>query len=153
MLLWISLLTHYFCNDKFNAFAERPKIFILNCCRGNIHYRTKITDNASSERTDAIVSDDFEWTEPKNATPRGDMYIVWSTTNSRESMRDPDKGSPLIQTLCDEIEKTSDDGSIGSIEFTQLMNNVRHRIKEEHQEQMETQNALARPFYIFNTGT
>jgi len=136
-----------FYNSKFEKLLGCPKFFIFNNCRGDLHYR--LSDNSKSERSDPIEGP-VEMINVENSTPRGDIYIMWSTTEYTKSLRIPEDGSPLFQTLCSLIEKKADNNSLDKIEFTRLLKFVQLDIKRKHEVQTKIEDCLGKTFYLMN---
>ena len=128
-----------FYNHEFHEFAGRPKIFIFNCCRGLMPYRFE-------PKHDGIIASQKKLI--KTEKYKGDMCIVWSTTDGTKSLRLPNEGSPLIQTLCQTIIEKSKYNSLSSTEFASLIKEVQWKVSSDNRVQIDIEDKLAKPFYL-----
>ena len=131
-----------FYNHQFPEFSGRPKIFFINCCRGVLPYRFEPKHDGGIK---ASVKRPLE-------SLRGDMCIVWSTTDGSLSLRMANRGSPLIQTLCQMVMDKAKCNSLSSTEFAGLLNEVQWKVAADSRVQIVVDNKLAKPFYLTLTG-
>ncbi|NXE59095.1 CASP6 protein, partial [Calcarius ornatus] len=120
----IQTLTDMFRGDKCQSLVGKPKIFVIQACRGNQHDDAVIahdaTDN-SSESPDNNTEVDAAgvYTLPAGA----DFIMCYSVAQGYYSHRDTLYGSWYIQDLCETLR---DHGS--SREFTELLTVVNRKV-------------------------
>ena len=132
-----------FYNHDFHQFSGRPKIFIFNCCRG-------VMPRYFEPQHDGITA--CKTTKIKTETYKGDMCIIWSTTDGSISLRLPREGSPLIQTLCKLIVDKAKHKLLPSTEFANLVKEVQWKVKSDNRVQIAIEDKLSKPFYLCCTG-
>ena len=127
-----------FHNEKFKKFAGRPKIFILNCCRGIMphKYEPKTDGIRSTSKTQLQLS-------------KADVCIIWSTVEEAASIRFPTEGSPLIQSLCGMIIDKAIDKTLQSTPFVRaLIPDLSEEVRRKHGTQIEYKSSFAKSFYL-----
>ena len=134
-----------FYNHEFHEFAGRPKIFILNCCRGVMDPRFE------PQHDGGIISS--QTTLRQTETFKGDMCIVWATTDGAKALRYPTEGSPLIRTICNMIMDKAKNNSLSSTEFSRILQEAQRKVREDARTQIVVENTLRKSFFLSEEGT
>ncbi|XP_030207993.1 caspase-6 isoform X2 [Gadus morhua] len=117
----IDEVTALFKGDKCRNLVGKPKIFILQACRGR-EYDPPVTGMAgdSDEEEDQVVADAGVF----NTLPAGaDFLMCYCVAKGYFSFRDPFYGSWYIQDLCETLKWCGD-----SLEFTELLTLVNSKM-------------------------
>ncbi|XP_049741488.1 caspase-6 isoform X2 [Elephas maximus indicus] len=123
----IQTLTGLFKGDKCQSLVGKPKIFIIQACRGNQHDVPVLPLDAVDHPTD---KPDGNVTEVDAASvytlPAGaDFLMCYSVAEGYYSHRETVNGSWYIQDLCEMLEKYG-----SSLEFTELLTLVNRKVSQ-----------------------
>ncbi|XP_073334420.1 caspase-6-like [Pagrus major] len=114
-------ITSKFKGDKCRSLVGKPKIFILQACRGN-KYDDPVT--ACAVRDSESDTDDVEDACAIQTLPAGaDFIMCYSTAEGYYSVRNTQNGSWYIQSLCELLEKYGH-----SLEFTEILTWVNSKV-------------------------
>ncbi|XP_006918975.1 caspase-6 isoform X1 [Pteropus alecto] len=121
----IQTLTGLFKGDKCQSLVGKPKIFIIQACRGNQHDVPVRPFDAVDHRTDQLGANVTQvdaasvYTLPAGA----DFLMCYSVAEGYYSHRETVNGSWYIQDLCEML------GTFGSsLEFTELLTLVNRKV-------------------------
>ncbi|XP_057880810.1 caspase-6 isoform X1 [Melospiza georgiana] len=121
----IQTMTDMFRGDKCQSLVGKPKIFIIQACRGDQHDIAVIahdaTDSSKSPGNKTEVDAAGIYTLPAGA----DFIMCYSVAQGYYSHRDTVFGSWYIQDLCETLR---DHGSSG--EFTELLTVVNRKVSD-----------------------
>lgn len=136
-----------FNNNNFPELSGRPKIFVLNCCRGSLNHQLLV----ESPKHDSGIRS----SKPLNpfVSPNGDICVIWSTTRDALSPRYNNvvlKGSPLIQWICKMMINASKQNDMP--DFSSFLLKVKKSVRKEFDLQIEIQDALGMDFYLPSSG-
>uniref|UniRef100_A0A4W6CAD6 Caspase-6 n=1 Tax=Lates calcarifer TaxID=8187 RepID=A0A4W6CAD6_LATCA len=118
----IQEITAMFKGDKCRSLVGKPKIFILQACRGDKHDDpVTACDAVDSEiKTNEVVVDaSAVYTLPAGA----DFIMCYSVAEGYYSHRETINGSWYVQDLCELLQKYGD-----SLEFTELLTLVNRKV-------------------------
>nr|XP_014994504.2 caspase-6 isoform X3 [Macaca mulatta]XP_014994505.2 caspase-6 isoform X3 [Macaca mulatta] len=123
----IQTLTGLFKGDKCQSLVGKPKIFIIQACRGDQHDVPVIPLDEVDNQTDKL---DTNITEVDAASvytlPAGaDFLMCYSVAEGYYSHRETVNGSWYIQDLCEMLGKYG-----SSLEFTELLTLVNRKVSQ-----------------------
>ncbi|NWI64815.1 CASP6 protein, partial [Todus mexicanus] len=120
----IERITNMFRGDKCQSLAGKPKIFIIQACRGDKHDDPVIAPDAADSCNEPTVNETQVdgagvYTLPASA----DFIMCYSVAQGYFSHRDTANGSWYIQDLCEALRKHG-----SSLEFTELLTVVNRKV-------------------------
>uniref|UniRef100_A0A8D1JXM9 Caspase-6 n=1 Tax=Sus scrofa TaxID=9823 RepID=A0A8D1JXM9_PIG len=123
----IQTLTGLFKGDKCQSLVGKPKIFIIQACRGNQHDVPVLPLDVVDHQTDKL---DANLTQVDAASvytlPAGaDFLMCYSVAEGYYSHRETVNGSWYIQDLCEMLGKFG-----SSLEFTELLTLVNRKVSQ-----------------------
>ncbi|KAJ3615351.1 hypothetical protein NHX12_018918 [Muraenolepis orangiensis] len=120
----IKEVTALFKGDKCRSLAGKPKIFILQACRGD-QYDPPVTGmcagDSVAEENQVVMDAAVVHTLPAGA----DFLMCYSVAEGYNSFRDPINGSWYIQDLCKTLQRSGQ-----SLEFTELLTLVNMKVSQ-----------------------
>ncbi|CAL8272764.1 unnamed protein product [Gadus morhua 'NCC'] len=134
----IDEVTDNFKGDKCRSLVRKPKIFILQACRGREFDLpvTGMAGDSDDEEEEQVVADDGVF----HTLPAGaDFLMCYSVAKGYFSFRDTINGSWYIQDLCKTLE-----GYGGSREFTELLTLVNSKVCKRSVEKSRIPDAIGK---------
>ncbi|KAF6371484.1 caspase 6 [Rhinolophus ferrumequinum] len=137
----IQTLTGLFKGDKCQSLVGKPKIFIIQACRGNQHdvpvIPLDVVDHKTA-RPDANVTQvdaASVYTLPAGA----DFLMCYSVAEGYYSHRETVNGSWYIQDLCEMLRKFG-----SSLEFTELLTLVNRKVSQRRVDFCKDRSAIGK---------
>ena len=161
----IKEIRNLFTDENCESLKGKPKIFIVQACRGDKKHEIQNIKKGSSKYTDL---DSGETPKPKTETPQkeieqsrreqkgtipADFYTPQATVKEYVSYRDPIEGSYFIKTLCSVLKKQRFNHHL-----VDIMIEVRRQVSEEEikigtqitqQCTEDDNNTLRHPFFVY----
>ncbi|NWU99840.1 CASP6 protein, partial [Upupa epops] len=120
----IEALTVMFKGDKCQSLVGKPKIFIIQACRGDKHDDPVIAQDSTDSSSKSIVNETEVDAAGVYTLPAGaDFIMCYSVAQGYYSHRETVNGSWYIQDLCEELRKHG-----SSLEFTELLTVVNRKV-------------------------
>ncbi|KAL7982034.1 hypothetical protein Chor_001091 [Crotalus horridus] len=121
----LQMLTSMFRGDKCPSLIGKPKIFIIQACRGDKHDEPVLARDTVDSVTDRSLDNETTFDAAAVYTlPAGaDFLMCYSVAEGFYSHRETVNGSWYIQDLCEMIRKHG-----GSLEFTELLMLVNRKV-------------------------
>ncbi|EPY78061.1 caspase-6 [Camelus ferus] len=137
----IQTLTGLFKGDRCQSLVGKPKIFIIQACRGNQHDVPVIPLDVVDHQTDVP---DANVTQVDAASvytlPAGaDFLMCYSVAEGYYSHRETVNGSWYIQDLCEMLGKFG-----SSLEFTELLTLVNRKVSQRRVDFCKDPNAIGK---------
>ncbi|XP_068121866.1 caspase-1-A-like isoform X2 [Hyperolius riggenbachi] len=131
-----------FNNENCPALRDKPKIIIIQACRGRQSSTVLVSDGPCAPQN--ADKEDLEDDAPRKIQREHDFICFCSTTPDTVSWRDPRKGSLFILRL---IEHMKEDAHRYSIE--DIFRNVQRSFKDNVQMPTQERKTLLKKFYLF----
>ncbi|XP_030588377.1 caspase-6 isoform X2 [Archocentrus centrarchus] len=112
-------ITSMFKGNKCESLIGKPKIFIIQACRGEKHDDPVTPADAVDSRVEVFVDASAMHTLPAGA----DFIMCYSVAEGYYSHRETINGSWYIQDLCEMLQKFGN-----SLEFTELLTLVNRKV-------------------------
>ncbi|XP_038569166.1 caspase-6-like isoform X2 [Micropterus salmoides] len=133
-------ITSLFKGNKCRSLVGKPKIFILQACRGDKHDDPVTACVAGggglvTEENEVVVDASAVHTLPAGA----DFIMCYSVAEGYFSHRDPINGSWYVQDLCELLKKHGD-----SLEFTELLTLVNRKVSMRSVGNSRDRNAIGK---------
>ncbi|XP_056659064.1 caspase-6 isoform X1 [Monodelphis domestica] len=137
----IQKLTAMFKGDKCQTLVGKPKIFVIQACRGDQHDIPVIPLDVVDHLSDKVDVNETEvdaasvYTLPAGA----DFLMCYSVAEGYYSHRETVHGSWYIQDLCEMLEKYG-----SSLEFTELLTLVNRKVSQRRVDFCKDPNAIGK---------
>lgn len=131
-----------FNNVNCPGLRDKPKVIIIQACRGRDRSQVWVGDSACS--LPSVVQENFEEDAMRLLQKERDFICFCSTTPDTVSWRDPKRGSLFILRLIEHMKKDAHRYSIEDI-----FRNVQHYFKDNIQMPTQERKTLLKKFYLF----
>ncbi|NWV09620.1 CASP6 protein, partial [Ptilonorhynchus violaceus] len=136
----IETITDMFKGDKCRSLAGKPKIFIIQACRGDKHDDPVIAYDSIDSSNESPVSKTEVDAAGVYTLPAGaDFIMCYSVAQGYYSHRDTVNGSWYIQDLCETLRKHG-----SSLEFTELLTVVNRKVSYRRVDVCKDINAIGK---------
>ncbi|NXK61901.1 CASP6 protein, partial [Sylvietta virens] len=120
----IQTLTDMFRGDKCQSLVGKPKIFIIQACRGDKHDDPVLAHDSADSSSESLVNETEVDAAGVYTLPAGaDFIMCYSVAQGYYSHRETVNGSWYIQDLCETLRKHG-----SSLEFTELLTLVNRKV-------------------------
>ncbi|XP_025934842.1 caspase-6 isoform X2 [Apteryx rowi] len=137
----IETITSMFRGDRCQSLVGKPKIFIIQACRGDKHDDPVVARDLVDSTEDESIANETEvdaaavYTLPAGA----DFLMCYSVAQGYYSHRETLNGSWYIQDLCEALKKHG-----CSLEFTELLTVVNRKVSHRKVEMCRDINAIGK---------
>ncbi|XP_064366658.1 caspase-6 [Dromaius novaehollandiae] len=137
----IETITSMFRGDRCQSLAGKPKIFIIQACRGDKHDDPVVVRDLVDGAEDESLASETEvdaasvYTLPAGA----DFLMCYSVAQGYFSHRDTLNGSWYIQDLCEALKRHG-----SSLEFTELLTVVNRKVSHRKVDRCKDRNAIGK---------
>ncbi|NXE54474.1 CASP6 protein, partial [Casuarius casuarius] len=137
----IETITSMFRGDRCQSLAGKPKIFIIQACRGDKHDDPVVVrDLVDSAEDESLVSETEVDAASVYTLPAGaDFLMCYSVAQGYFSHRDTLNGSWYIQDLCEALKRHG-----SSLEFTELLTVVNRKVSHRKVDRCKDRNAIGK---------
>nr|AAC32378.1 caspase-6 [Gallus gallus]AAL82386.1 caspase-6 [Gallus gallus] len=120
----IETITNMFRGDKCQSLVGKPKIFIIQACRGDKHDDPVLVQDSVDSKDETTVNQTEVDAAGVYTLPAGaDFIMCYSVAQGYFSHRETVNGSWYIQDLCEALGKHG-----SSLEFTELLTVVNRKV-------------------------
>uniref|UniRef100_A0A8B9I4A8 Caspase-6 n=1 Tax=Anser brachyrhynchus TaxID=132585 RepID=A0A8B9I4A8_9AVES len=136
----IETITNMFRGDKCPSLVGKPKIFIIQACRGDKHDDPVIVQDTVDGTEETIVNETEVDAAGVYTLPAGaDFLMCYSVAQGYFSHRETINGSWYIQDLCEALKKHG-----SSLEFTELLTVVNRKVSHRKVDVCKDINAIGK---------
>uniref|UniRef100_A0A8C5U2M9 Caspase-6 n=1 Tax=Malurus cyaneus samueli TaxID=2593467 RepID=A0A8C5U2M9_9PASS len=136
----IQTITDMFRGDKCQSLVGKPKIFIIQACRGDKHDDPVIAYDSTDSSHESPVSETEVDAAAVYTLPAGaDFIMCYSVAQGYYSHRDTFYGSWYIQDLCEVFRNYG-----SSLEFTELLTLVNRKVSHRRVDKCKNINAIGK---------
>ncbi|XP_066455875.1 caspase-1-B-like isoform X2 [Eleutherodactylus coqui] len=140
--LHVDEIFNMFNNKNCPGLRDKPKMILIQACRGNERSRVLVSDGAQQPAN--IKHEDLEADAVWLMHKESDFICFYSTTPDTVSYRDPAKGSLFIQSLIDFMKKDAHNSSIEDI-----FRKVRYSFRNDIQMPTLDRTTSLKKFFLF----
>ncbi|NXP05549.1 CASP6 protein, partial [Thinocorus orbignyianus] len=136
----IETITDMFKGDKCQSLAGKPKIFIIQACRGDKHDNPVIVQDAIDGTDESVVNEtEVDAAGFYTLPAAADFIMCYSVAQGYFSHRETVNGSWYIQDLCEALRKHG-----SSLEFTELLTVVNRKVAQRKVDRCRDINAIGK---------
>ncbi|NXS15144.1 CASP6 protein, partial [Mystacornis crossleyi] len=136
----IQTITDMFRGDRCQSLVGKPKIFIIQACRGDKHDDPVIAHDSTDSSSESLVNETEVDAAGVYTLPAGaDFIMCYSVAQGYYSHREIVNGSWYIQDLCETLRKHG-----SSLEFTELLTLVNRKVSRRRVDMCKDINAIGK---------
>ncbi|XP_031409132.1 caspase-6 [Meleagris gallopavo] len=136
----IETITNMFRGDKCQSLVGKPKIFIIQACRGDKHDDPVLVQDLVDSKDETTVNQTEVDAAGVYTLPAGaDFIMCYSVAQGYFSHRETVNGSWYIQDLCEALRKHG-----SSLEFTELLTVVNRKVSHRKVDMCRDINAIGK---------
>ncbi|XP_003221840.2 caspase-6 isoform X2 [Anolis carolinensis] len=136
----IKSLTNMFKGDKCPSLVGKPKIFVIQACRGDKHDDPVIARDTVDSKKELDINETEVDTAAVYTLPAGaDFLMCYSVAEGYYSHRETINGSWYIQDLCEMLKRHG-----SSLEFTDLLTLVNRKVSHREVDVCKDRKALGK---------
>ncbi|KAJ7407492.1 caspase 6 [Willisornis vidua] len=136
----IQTITDMFRGDKCQSLVGKPKIFIIQACRGDKHDDPVIAYDSTDTGNESTVNETEVDAAGVYTLPAGaDFIMCYSVAQGYYSHRETVNGSWYIQDLCETLRNHG-----SSLEFTELLTVVNRKVSHRKVDMCRDMNAIGK---------
>ncbi|XP_068043510.1 caspase-6 isoform X1 [Anomalospiza imberbis] len=136
----IQTITDMFRGDECQSLVGKPKIFIIQACRGDKHDDPVIAHDSTDNSSESLVNETEVDAASVYTLPAGaDFIMCYSVAQGYYSHRETINGSWYIQDLCETLRKHG-----SSLEFTELLTVVNRKVSYRRVDMCKDINAIGK---------
>ncbi|NXM69550.1 CASP6 protein, partial [Serilophus lunatus] len=135
----IETITDMFRGNKCQSLIGKPKIFIIQACRGDKHDDPVIAHDSTDSSSESVSETEVDAAGVYTLPAGADFIMCYSVAQGYYSHRDTLNGSWYIQDLCEALKKHG-----SSLEFTELLTVVNRKVSYRRVDMCKDINAIGK---------